>query len=86
VYERELPAGEIAKRFDTTRQAISQHLQLLTEAGVLKLRRVGVKRLYRLRPEAFETVRAFLDDFWDDSLLKLKRAAEGQRGGRRGRR
>jgi DNA-binding transcriptional ArsR family regulator len=76
VHERELPAGEIAKHFRTTRQAVSQHLRLLTNAGVLGVRRDGTKRFYRVRTEAFGELRAFLDIFWDDRLSSLKRQVE----------
>jgi DNA-binding transcriptional ArsR family regulator len=84
VHERELPAGEIASHFKTTRQAISQHLRLLTDAGLLELRREGTKRLYRVRKEAFGDLRTFLDIFWNDSLSSLKRRIEQGKGARRG--
>ncbi|HXZ86522.1 MAG TPA: metalloregulator ArsR/SmtB family transcription factor [Myxococcota bacterium] len=86
VHARELPAGEIAKRFSSTRQAVSQHLRLLTEAGLLQERREGTRRLYRLRPEAFEQLREFLGTFWDERLASLKRAVERDGRTRRGRR
>ena len=76
VHEQELPAGEIAGHFHSTRQAVSQHLRLLTDAGLLELRREGTKRLYRVRKEAFGELRTFLDIFWNESLLSLKRQVE----------
>jgi DNA-binding transcriptional ArsR family regulator len=82
---RELAAGEIASRFKTTRPAISQHLRVLTNAGLLAERRDGTRRLYRLRPEAVEDLRAFLNAFWDDTLAELKRQAEHETRIRRGR-
>jgi DNA-binding transcriptional ArsR family regulator len=84
VHERELPAGEIASHFDLTRQAISQHLRLLTNAGLLELRRDGTKRLYRLRQSAFGDLRTFLDAFWSQSLSSLKRRVEQDKETRRG--
>lgn len=72
----ELTAGEIAARFDVTRPAISQHLTILRNAGLLEERREGTRRLYRLRPEAFGEVRAYLESFWDESLLALKNVVE----------
>jgi DNA-binding transcriptional ArsR family regulator len=84
VHAQELPAGEIAKRFRTTRQAISQHLRLLTNAGLLDLRRDGTRRLYRVRADAFGELRSFLDTFWDDRLSTLKRQVEHDKGIRRG--
>jgi DNA-binding transcriptional ArsR family regulator len=85
VHAHELPAGEIAKRFASTRQAVSQHLRLLTDAGLLELRRDGTRRLYRVRREAFDELREFLGAFWDDQLSSLKREVEHERKARRGR-
>lgn len=81
VHERELPAGEIAEHFQTTRQTTSQHLRLLTNAGLLTLRREGTKRLYRVNREAFGELRTFVDIFWNDSLLSLKRQVEHDKRG-----
>jgi DNA-binding transcriptional ArsR family regulator len=72
----ELTAGEIAARFDVTRPAISQHLTILRNAGLLEERREGTRRLYRVRPEAFGEVRAYLESFWEEGLLALKNAVE----------
>jgi len=84
VHEQELPAGEIAARFKTTRQAVSQHLRLLTNAGLLELRREGTRRLYRVRKEAFGDLQTFLEVFWTDRLAALKRRVEQDKGVRRG--
>jgi DNA-binding transcriptional ArsR family regulator len=73
---RELPAGEIAERFKTTRSAVSQHLRVLADAGLVAERREGTKRLYRLRPEGFRSLRKFLDTFWDEKLNLLKQEVE----------
>ena len=86
VIERELPAGQIADHFNTTRQAISQHLKLLTNAGLLELRRDGTRRLYRVHKEAFGELRTFLEAFWADRLSTLKRKVETDKGAKRGRR
>ena len=74
----ELPAGEIAGRFDVTRPAISQHLRVLEEAGLVTVRREGTRRLYRARPEALAELRAFLDGLWEDRLDNRKMAAEAE--------
>lgn len=79
VRDRELPAGAIAEQFDITPQAVSQHLRVLKEAGLLSERRDGPRRLYALRPEAIESVRGFLDELWPSSLDRLKTAVEGER-------
>jgi DNA-binding transcriptional ArsR family regulator len=76
VGDRELPAGEIADHFDITPQAVSQHLRVLREAGLLRERRAGTRRLYAIRPEPIESVRAFLDDLWPASLARLKETVE----------
>ena len=76
VQERELPAGEIAARFEVTRPAISQHLKVLVEAGLVSVRRDGTRRLYRTRPEGLTELKAYLDEFWGDRLQVLKEAAE----------
>ena len=75
---RELPAGEIASHFDVTRPAISQHLSVLKEAGLVVERREGTKRLYLARPAGLAELRSFLEAFWDTRLRRLKRAAEAQ--------
>jgi DNA-binding transcriptional ArsR family regulator len=72
----ELSAGEIAAHFDVTRPAVSQHLNVLKEAGLVSERRNGTRRLYRVRPEGLAELREFLDEFWDERLEALKRESE----------
>ena len=79
IRDTELPAGEIARQFDVTRGAISQHLGVLKAAGLVSERRDGARRLYRVRLHGFAELQAFLDEFWDTRLLNLKRAAETAR-------
>jgi DNA-binding transcriptional ArsR family regulator len=76
VRDEELSAGEIAGHFDVTRPAVSQHLGVLKEAGLVDERRNGTRRLYRARPEGLQPVREFLEQFWDERLDALKREAE----------
>ena len=76
VWNAELPAGEIAARFAVSRPAISQHLRVLKEAGLVTERRHGTKRLYRARPEGLDEVRAFFEGMWDGSLERLRDSAE----------
>lgn len=76
VREGELSAGEIASHFDVTRPAVSQHLTVLKEAGLVSERRNGTRRLYRARPEGLVELREFLNGFWDVRLDALKREAE----------
>jgi DNA-binding transcriptional ArsR family regulator len=76
VRERELSAGAIASQFDVTRPAISQHLGVLKEAGLVDERRNGTQRLYRARPQGLSELKTFLDGFWDEKLEALQREAE----------
>jgi DNA-binding transcriptional ArsR family regulator len=76
IRDRELAAGEIAANFDVTRSAISQHVGVLKQAGLVTERREGTKRLYRARPEGLADLRAFLDDLWNDRLDVLVREAQ----------
>ena len=83
VTAKELSAGEIAAEFEITRPAVSQHLGVLREAGLVNERREGTRRLYSLRPEGFDDLKSFLEAFWDEGLERLKEAAELEEGRRR---
>jgi DNA-binding transcriptional ArsR family regulator len=85
VRDGELSAGEIAAHFDVSRPAISQHLTVLKEAGLVTERRNGTRRLYQARPEGLEELRTFLEGFWDQRLDALRREAERKERGKRGR-
>jgi DNA-binding transcriptional ArsR family regulator len=76
----ELAAGEIAAAFDVTRTAVSQHLTVLKNAGLLAERRDGTRRLYRARPEGLDGLRQFLDGLWASSLDVARRLVEAERG------
>ena len=78
VHAGELAAGDIAARFQVTRPAISQHLKVLVDAGLVSVRRDGTRRMYRSRPEGLAEVMAFLDQFWDERLERLKQVAEAE--------
>ena len=85
VRDDELSAGEIAKNFDVTRPAVSQHLNVLKEAGLVSERRNGTRRLYRARPEGLVPLRQFLEEFWDPRLEALKREIEREERAKHGR-
>ena len=85
VRDGELSAGEIAAHFDVSRPAVSQHLAILKEAGLVDERRNGTRRLYRARPEGFADVRTFLDAFWGERLQALKQEAQREEGKRHAR-
>jgi DNA-binding transcriptional ArsR family regulator len=85
VRDEELSAGEIASHFEVTRPAVSQHLRVLRESGLLSERRQGQRRLYRARPEPIAELQEYLATFWSSSLSRLKDAAENEeRSGRGG--
>jgi DNA-binding transcriptional ArsR family regulator len=77
VRDDELPAGEIAVRFsDVSRPAISQHLKVLREAGLVNERRAGTSRLYSARAEGLNEIKEFVQSFWEGKLEDLARVAE----------
>ncbi|MEU8238915.1 metalloregulator ArsR/SmtB family transcription factor [Actinoplanes missouriensis] len=77
----ELAAGEISAAFEVSRTAISQHLTVLKQAGLLTERRAGTRRLYRARPEGLAGLREFLDSMWGDALDVGRRLVEAERQG-----
>ncbi|MGY1742573.1 MULTISPECIES: ArsR/SmtB family transcription factor [unclassified Blastococcus] len=78
----ELAAGEIAAAFEVTRTAVSQHLTVLKNAGLLSERREGTRRLYRARPEGLAELREFLDQMWSSALDDARRLVEADRAAR----
>jgi DNA-binding transcriptional ArsR family regulator len=88
VRDRELSAGEIASNFTVSRPAISQHLGVLREAGLLDERREGTRRMYRARADGMAELCEFLNRFWINRLERLRLAAEleQQRRDKRGKR
>lgn len=68
--------NEIADHFDITQQAVSLHLKVLREAGLVAVRRHGQRRLYLVDPEGFDSLGSFLAELWPASLAKLKQAVE----------
>ena len=79
VAESELAAGEIAGYFEVTRTAVSQHLTVLKNAGLLTERKVATRRLYRARPEGLAGLRQFLDQMWASSLEAARDLVEADR-------
>ena len=75
--------GEIADNFDITPQAVSQHLKVLKDAGLVRESKQGRRHLFVVRPEGFESVQGFLERFWSPHLNKLKNVAERNTGKRR---
>jgi len=73
--------GEIASHLDITAQAVSRHLKVLREAGLVAERREGTRHLFVVRPDGFAAVQDFLADFWTRQLGQLKAAAESRPAG-----
>jgi len=72
------PVGEIAARLPVSRPAVSQHLRVLKEAGLVTERRDGTRRLYRIDPNGVGAIRDYFDQFWTDALAAFKAAAEAE--------
>jgi DNA-binding transcriptional ArsR family regulator len=79
VAHSELAAGEIAGCFEVSRTAVSQHLTVLRNAGLLTERKVATRRLYRARPEGLSGLRQFLDQMWAFSLETARDLVEADR-------
>lgn len=78
LWEDELPAGEIARSFDVTFGAVSQHLAVLREAGLVMMRKDGNRRLYRVDKDRLGPWREVLESMWQDTLDRLADAVEGE--------
>ena len=74
-----LSVGEIAAELPVSRPAVSQHLRVLKEAGLVTERRNGTRRLYRLDPDGLGELRRYVEDFWTDALAAFKAEAERER-------
>jgi DNA-binding transcriptional ArsR family regulator len=68
--------GELARRLPISRPAVSQHLRVLEDAGLVRHERQGTRRIYEIDPTGIEAMRDYLDRFWDRALAAFKRAAE----------
>lgn len=81
VWDRELPASEIAARVKLTGPATSQHLRVLRDADLVAVRVDANRRFYRIRPEGIDELRSILESFWTGRLASLKRTAEEMHAG-----
>jgi DNA-binding transcriptional ArsR family regulator len=72
---RPLSVNELAGRFPVSRPAVSRHLRVLEEAGLVESRAEGTKSVYAIRVEGFASVREFLDSFWGNALARLQHLA-----------
>jgi DNA-binding transcriptional ArsR family regulator len=83
VWDAELPAGEIAARFDVSFAAVSQHLGVLRQAGLVMVRRDGTRRLYRADRAALGRLGQVLEQLWSAQLDGLTELAEAEERDRR---
>ena len=67
---------ELAEGLPVSRPAVSQHLKVLKDAGLVADRRAGTRRLYQLNPDGLGALRSYLDRFWDQALAAFAAAAE----------
>ena len=70
--------GEIAARLAVSRHAVSQHLRVLKEAGLVTERQNGTRHLYRVDPDGLAELREYLEGFWEEALASFKAAAEAE--------
>jgi len=68
--------GEIARELPVTRPAVSQHLRVLKDAGLVIDTRIGTRRVYQVDPDGVDALRSYLDRFWNRALAAFKDAAE----------
>jgi DNA-binding transcriptional ArsR family regulator len=68
--------GDIARELPVSRPAVSQHLKVLKDAGLVRDRQVGTRRLYRLDPAGVGAIRAYFDQLWTHALAAFKDAVE----------
>jgi DNA-binding transcriptional ArsR family regulator len=70
---------EITDETDVSQPAVSQHLRVLRDAGLVTVRPEGTRRLYRVQPDGLSALRAWVDGFWDDALGAFAAHVEGER-------
>jgi predicted ArsR family transcriptional regulator len=76
-----MTVGEIARRLPVTRPAVSQHLKVLRDAGLVTSRRAGTRRIYGLNAAGVADLRAYVESFWNAALAGFRAAAEGEAAG-----
>jgi DNA-binding transcriptional ArsR family regulator len=79
------PVGVLAAGLPVSRPAVSQHLRVLRDAGLVRERRVGTRRVYNVEVEGLDELRRYLDRLWEGVLGALRDETESGKGGRRGR-
>lgn len=77
-----LPVGALAQTLPVSRPAVSQHLRVLSDAGLLTVRTEGTRRLYAIDPKGADDLRKYLDSMWDDALAAYTKAAQDKAAGK----
>ena len=77
--DRPRAVGELARELPVSRPAVSQHLKVLKDAGLVTDRQAGTRRIYQLDPDGVGALRAYLDGFWNRALAAFKEVAEERR-------
>jgi DNA-binding transcriptional ArsR family regulator len=77
--DRPRAVGELARELPVSRPAVSQHLKVLKNAGLVTDRQAGTRRIYQLDPDGVGALRAYLDGFWNQALAAFKAVAEERR-------
>ena len=80
VRDKPRSVGEIGANFNISQQAVSQHLQVLADAGLVDVEQQGKRRLYLVKPDGLQVLEKFLADLWPAGLRRLKKAVESNRG------
>ena len=76
--EAAMPVGDIAGRLPISRPAVSKHLRILENAGLVEHTSSGTRNIFRLRSTGFDIARGYVESFWDEALTNFQRVAEGQ--------
>lgn len=78
--QRPLAVGEIAAQLPISRPAVSRHLRVLTEAGLVIHEPQGTSNIFYLRTAGFQEISSYLAEFWDEALANFKQIAEASSG------
>lgn len=74
--EEALPVGDIAARLPISRPAVSKHLRILENAGLVEYTSSGTRNIFRLRAGGFDAARLYVEEFWDEALANFRHVAE----------
>ena len=76
--ETAMPVGDIAGRLPVSRPAVSKHLRILQNAGLVEYTSTGTRNIFRLRSSGFDAARSYVEGFWEEALANFQRVAEDQ--------